>query len=123
MCELAVEYTSTWLMVDAWEARQEEYQRTAVVLEHFNEEINRDGGVELQGGGRKRVQIMLLAGGDLIESFGHPGVWAEEDVRLRSFLRVRRFTDSDIAASHPWQVRLYHRRTNWFRRMGLLALA
>ena len=23
---------------------------------------------------------MLLAGGDLIESLGHPGVWAEDDV-------------------------------------------
>lgn len=24
---------------------------------------------------------MLLAGGDLIASFGHPGVWAPRDVR------------------------------------------
>lgn len=24
---------------------------------------------------------MLLAGGDLMASFGHPGVWSSEDVR------------------------------------------
>jgi len=27
-------------MVDPWEATQSEYQRTAVVLDHFNDEIN-----------------------------------------------------------------------------------
>jgi len=82
MCELAVEYTSTWLMVDAWEATQDEYQRTAIVLEHFDDEINRDGGVIMSDGSRRRVKILLLAGGDLIESFGHPGVWAEEDLQI-----------------------------------------
>lgn len=47
MCELAVESTSTWLMVDPWEAGQESYQRTAVVLQHFEEELNggEEGGV------------------------------------------------------------------------------
>lgn len=28
---------------------------------------------------------MLLAGGDLMASFGHPGVWTSEDVRLFFF--------------------------------------
>ena len=42
MCELAVESTSDWLMVDSWESRQERYQRTAVVLDHFNQELNDD---------------------------------------------------------------------------------
>lgn len=40
MCTLATEQTSSWLMVDPWEAFQEEYQRTAVVLDHFDHEIN-----------------------------------------------------------------------------------
>lgn len=40
MCTLAAEQTSSWLMVDPWEAFQEEYQRTAVVLDHFDHEIN-----------------------------------------------------------------------------------
>lgn len=31
-------------------------------------------------GERRKIRIMLLAGGDLIASFGHPGVWAPQDV-------------------------------------------
>ena len=83
MCELAVEHTSTWLMVDPWEAGQPEYQRTAVVLDHFDEMLNGkdgEGGVEMRDGSRRKYKVMLLAGGDLIESFGEPGVWSEPDV-------------------------------------------
>lgn len=80
MCELAVENTSSWLMVDAWESLQSEYTRTADVLDHFDQEINGDGGVMLLDGSRRRVKIMLLAGGDLIQSFGEPGVWSEPDL-------------------------------------------
>ncbi|ORX39194.1 hypothetical protein BD324DRAFT_577253 [Kockovaella imperatae] len=83
MCELAVEHTSTWLMVDPWEAGQPEYQRTAVVLEHFDEELNaRSGGVTMSDGKKRRYKVMLLAGGDLIESFGEPGVWSEPDLHI-----------------------------------------
>ena len=81
MCELAVEHTSTWLMVDPWEAGQPEYQRTAVVLDHFDAMLNGEGGGLMMGDGKKRrYKIMLLAGGDLIESFGEPGIWSEPDV-------------------------------------------
>ena len=81
MCELAVEHTSTWLMVDPWEAGQPEYQRTAVVLEHFDEMLNSEGqGVVMSDGRKRKFKIMLLAGGDLVESFGQPGVWSEPDV-------------------------------------------
>jgi hypothetical protein len=31
-------------------------------------------------GEKRKIRIMLLAGGDLIASFGHPGVWTSEDV-------------------------------------------
>jgi nicotinamide mononucleotide adenylyltransferase len=83
MCELAVEHTSTWLMVDPWEAGQPEYTRTAVVLEHFNEMLNvQEGGLTMSDGKKRRYKIMLLAGGDLIESFGEPGVWSEPDVSI-----------------------------------------
>ena len=81
MCELAVEHTSTWLMVDPWEAGQSEYKRTALVLEHFDELLNTEGGgMTMSDGKKRRFKIMLLAGGDLIESFGEPGVWSEPDV-------------------------------------------
>ena len=83
MCELAVERSSNWLMVDAWESLQGEYQRTAVVLDHFDQEINGENGergIKLSDGSYRRIKIMLLAGGDLIQSMGEPGVWAEEDL-------------------------------------------
>lgn len=41
--------------------------------------------LELSAGSRRKVKIMLLAGGDLIQSFGEPGVWAEPDVRSSLF--------------------------------------
>jgi nicotinamide mononucleotide adenylyltransferase len=85
MCELAVEHTSTWLMVDPWEAGQPEYQRTAVVLEHFDEMLNAEGrGVVMSDGRKRKFKVMLLAGGDLVESFGQPGVWSEPDVSFHN---------------------------------------
>ena len=82
MCELACERTSSWLMVDAWESLQTKYTRTALVLDHFNEEINIKRGGVLSKDGKERlgVKVMLLAGGDLIESMGEPNVWAEQDL-------------------------------------------
>lgn len=81
MCNLAAEQTSTWLMVDPWEAFQS-YQRTAVVLDHFDHEINTKlGGVQTADGERRNVRIMLLAGSDLIATMSEPGVWSEADVR------------------------------------------
>lgn len=82
MCELAVDQTSSWLMVDPWEASQPDYTRTALVLEHFDEHLNGAGGIALQDGTKKRIKIVLLAGGDLIESFGEPGVWSEPDLHI-----------------------------------------
>ncbi|KAM3162729.1 Nicotinamide-nucleotide adenylyltransferase [Lachancea thermotolerans] len=81
MCELACERTSSWLMVDAWESLQPTYTRTAKVLDHFNDEINvKRGGIATSFGARVGVKIMLLAGGDLIESMGEPNVWADSDL-------------------------------------------
>lgn len=89
MCQLAVEDTSDWLLVDPWEARQPKYLPTAQVLDHFMEQINGQGGVEVrvqdQETGelvveRRKARIMLLAGSDLILTMSEPGVWAEKDV-------------------------------------------
>ncbi|KAL7754344.1 Nicotinamide/nicotinic acid mononucleotide adenylyltransferase 1 [Sorochytrium milnesiophthora] len=80
MCELAVQH-SDWLMVDSWESGQPHYQRSAQVLDHFHEEINvRGGGVVRPDGTRTTARIIMLAGGDLIESFGTPNLWAEDDL-------------------------------------------
>ncbi|KAH8109001.1 hypothetical protein DFH11DRAFT_1630208 [Phellopilus nigrolimitatus] len=82
MCNIAAHRESSWLMVDPWEAFQA-YQRTAVVLDHFDHEINDVlGGVHTGDGEYRRVRIMLLAGSDLISTMSEPGVWSEEDVRM-----------------------------------------
>ena len=81
MCTMASERTSRWLMVDPWEAIQPEYQRTAVVLDHFDYEINEVlGGVKTADGEHRNVQVMLLAGSDLISTMGEPGVWSYADL-------------------------------------------
>ncbi|ODQ51724.1 hypothetical protein SAICODRAFT_59263 [Saitoella complicata NRRL Y-17804] len=81
MCELASERTSSWLMVDAWESLQDSYTRTAVVLDHFHREINEvRGGVRTKSGKHRKVKVMLLAGGDLIETMAEPNVWADADL-------------------------------------------
>lgn len=80
MCMLATEQESSWLMVDSWEALQN-YKRTAVVLDHFDYEINTVlGGVSTRDGERRDVQIMLLAGSDLISTMSEPGVWSHDDL-------------------------------------------
>lgn len=80
MCTLAAEDSDTWLMVDHWEAFQS-YQRTAIVLDHFDYEINTVlGGVHTSDGEHRRVRIMLLAGSDLIGTMSEPGVWSYSDL-------------------------------------------
>src|SRR5487761_1782835 len=81
MCTLATEETSPWLMVDPWEAFQD-YQRTAIVLDHFDYEINTVlGGAQLPLSGERRpIRVVLLAGSDLIGTMSEPGVWTENDV-------------------------------------------
>lgn len=115
MCELAVEHTSTWLMVDPWEAGQPEYQRTAVVLDHFDDMLNSNGGVEMADGSRRKYKIMLLAGGDLIESFGEPGVWSEPDLHIilgRFGCLIVERAGSDVWAFLLSHDILYHHRRN-----------
>lgn len=62
MCELAVDQTSNWLMVDPWEASQAEYQRTAVVLEHFDLELNQNqkGGIMMKDGKCRKYPIWFI---------------------------------------------------------------
>ncbi|KAL1745040.1 hypothetical protein HDZ31DRAFT_63528 [Schizophyllum fasciatum] len=80
MCNLAAEHTSSWLMVDPWEAFQS-YQRTAVVLDHFDYQVNTVlGGVQTEDGEHRTVRVMLLAGSDLISTMSEPGVWSYEDL-------------------------------------------
>ncbi|THV05147.1 Nucleotidylyl transferase [Dendrothele bispora CBS 962.96] len=102
MCTLAAEDTSPWLMLDPWEAFQS-YQRTAVVLDHFDFELNTIlGGVQTEDGERRNVRVMLLAGSDLIGTMSQPGVWSHQDLdhilgRYGCFIIERAGTDVDQA--------------------------
>ncbi|KAF8573995.1 putative nicotinamide mononucleotide adenylyltransferase [Ramaria rubella] len=115
MCTLATEQTSSWLMVDPWEAFQEEYQRTAVVLDHFDHEINDiRGGVITAEGEKRRVRVMLLAGSDLIATMSEPGVWSADDLdhilgRYGTFIVERAGSDVSAAtdALAPWGHNIY----------------
>ncbi|KAH8689537.1 nicotinamide mononucleotide adenylyl transferase [Talaromyces proteolyticus] len=111
MCRLAVDEGSEWLMIDPWEAFHKEYQPTAVVLDHFDHEINvvRQG-VDCGDGTRKPVRVALLAGADLIHTMSTPGVWSDKDLdhilgRYGAFIVERNGTDIDeaLAALQPWR--------------------
>lgn len=103
MCELAAEHDSSWLMVDPWEATQPDYQRTAVVLDHFDHELNTVlGGVRTPDGQQKQVRVLLLAGSDLIATMSEPGVWSAQDLdhilgRYGTFIVERAGSDVDTA--------------------------
>ncbi|GES64316.1 nicotinamide mononucleotide adenylyl transferase [Aspergillus terreus] len=115
MCQLAVDQTSDWIMCDTWEPMQKAYQPTAVVLDHFDYEINTvRQGVEAADGNRKPVRIALLAGADLIHTMSTPGVWSEKDLdhilgKYGSFIVERSGTDIDeaLAALQPWRDNIY----------------
>ncbi|KAI1777071.1 Nucleotidylyl transferase [Hypoxylon cercidicola] len=107
MCELAAEDTSSWLMVDPWEALQPDYMPTAKVLDHFEHEINqvRNGILSADGETRRPVKIMLLAGADLIGTMSTPGVWAEKDLdhilgNFGAMIVERSGTDMDEALAN-----------------------
>ncbi|KAI8909704.1 hypothetical protein EDD86DRAFT_232373 [Gorgonomyces haynaldii] len=106
MCELAVQ-DSNWIMVDPWEASQTVYTRTAKVLDHFEEELNGKGGGFLHPDGtQQKIRIMLLAGGDLIQSFAVPNLWKEQD---RTGANVHDFLLTNDSL-HIHRIRLFVKR-------------
>ncbi|KAK1230554.1 Nicotinamide/nicotinic acid mononucleotide adenylyltransferase 1 [Marasmius sp. AFHP31] len=100
MCRLAAE--DSGLMIDPWEAFQS-YQRTAVVLDHFDYELNTvRGGVKTVDGEQRNVRVILLAGSDLISTMSEPGVWSYTDLdhilgRYGCFIIERAGTDVEQA--------------------------
>ncbi|KAL8718681.1 MAG: hypothetical protein Q9225_004217 [Loekoesia sp. 1 TL-2023] len=111
MTRIATEQSSKWLDVDPWEAIQKEYQPTALVLDHFEHEINEvQQGIATEDGERKAVKIVLLAGADLIQTMSTPGVWSQEDLnhilgKYGVFIVERTGTDIDdaLATLTPWR--------------------
>ncbi|PKA65332.1 nicotinamide mononucleotide adenylyltransferase [Apostasia shenzhenica] len=75
MCELACK-SSSFVMVDPWEAMQSSYQRTLIVLSRVQDCLYRDGLIK-----RDSLKVMLLCGSDMLESFSIPGVWIPDQVK------------------------------------------
>uniref|UniRef100_A0A2P2I5G8 Nicotinamide-nucleotide adenylyltransferase n=1 Tax=Hirondellea gigas TaxID=1518452 RepID=A0A2P2I5G8_9CRUS len=98
MGRLAVK-SSSWIHLSDWETRQEEWTPTREVLQHHQDQIdsavnfNTDPTVKRQRLeatvpwlshipqlGTDTITVKLLCGADLLESFGRPGVWKDEDI-------------------------------------------
>ncbi|CAL9188848.1 unnamed protein product [Musa hybrid cultivar] len=75
LCELACR-TSSFVMVDPWEAKQNSYQRTLTVLSRIQSSLCHSGLIR-----KESLKVMLLCGSDLLESFATPGVWILDQVR------------------------------------------
>ncbi|KAK3603033.1 hypothetical protein CHS0354_037782 [Potamilus streckersoni] len=103
MISLALK-TAKWIRLDTWECEQPLWTETARVLSHFRVELenqmntsitetpnkkrrkNRKIDEEIDRGpcpnhhDNDQVSLKLLCGGDLLESFGTPGLWKDEDI-------------------------------------------
>ncbi|KAM3617210.1 uncharacterized protein V6R79_003416 [Siganus canaliculatus] len=100
MSRLATE-SSDWITVDYWESRQPEWMETAKVARHHYEDLlaaheNHDDVDTVKYAKKRRIQedyfegsshqkrggpnLMLLCGADVLESFGVPNLWKDEDV-------------------------------------------
>jgi len=96
--------SSDWVHLSDWETRQDDWTPTRRVLEHHQELMDSLCNGNLQDSNNKRprmdaawlshlsqpqglavgrqdsVTVKLLCGADLLESFGRPGLWKEEDI-------------------------------------------
>lgn len=86
--------TSSWIRLDTWECEQESWTKTRRVLDHHRQRIAVEGLPTQSGPKRRRrrqsndnliesvsnVQLMLLCGADLLQSFQVPGLWADKDI-------------------------------------------
>jgi nicotinamide mononucleotide adenylyltransferase len=93
MVKLALE-TSSWIRISDWESQQEAWSRTRNTLQYHQNYLNsiiRDlNGVTTSNLPswlpdnvkqlKDPVQIKLLCGADLLESFATPGLWDSDDV-------------------------------------------
>lgn len=91
MVRLALE-KNDWIQLDTWECQQTSWLETAKVLAHHKQNL-----LSQAAACRKRkldesttitpdsladfnIELKLLCGADLLESFGTPGLWKDEDI-------------------------------------------
>lgn len=96
MVRLGLE-SSDWIKVSDWEANEDDWTRTKQVLQHHASHLNslivNNGGSksgdlngnqpqEFDGDKNEKIQVKLLCGADLLESFAKPGLWNENDLEV-----------------------------------------
>ncbi|RWS10883.1 hypothetical protein B4U79_04328 [Dinothrombium tinctorium] len=84
MIKLALNTSSDndWIRVDDFEAKQEQWMRTLDVLKHFEREIKSgDLLADLPNVNKSEVDLRIICGADLIETFSVPNLWKDEDIR------------------------------------------
>ncbi|XP_052227727.1 nicotinamide/nicotinic acid mononucleotide adenylyltransferase 1-like isoform X2 [Dreissena polymorpha] len=107
MVSLALK-SAKWVRLDTWETEQTSWMRTRLVLDHHQQMLDNQSNMAAlvkEAPSKKRrkdkqneevitncdnkeacepeqapVQLKLLCGGDLLESFAVPGLWADEDI-------------------------------------------
>ncbi|KAK7791543.1 hypothetical protein R5R35_008344 [Gryllus longicercus] len=98
MLKLALR-NSDWINVSTWECQQEGHTRTRVVLGYHQNQLNAVINDNNDSPNKRQrlddlqwvpddvkyntngsVQVKFLCGADLLESFGIPGLWTEEDI-------------------------------------------
>ncbi|XP_011294756.1 nicotinamide/nicotinic acid mononucleotide adenylyltransferase 3 isoform X2 [Musca domestica] len=139
MVKLALQ-SSSWIRLSEWETLQDGWSRTQAVLQYhqnfMNNYINSPDLDNMNGDDnhvpgwlppslrerRDPVQLRLLCGADLLESFAVPGLWAEEDIEdivsnhglvviSRSGSNAEKFIfESDILTKYQRNITLV---TNW----------
>ena len=73
-----------------WEAEQDKWTRTRAVLEEYKKQIAnacKDPSSKadwLPNISNEQPQLLLLCGGDLLETFSVPDLWKDEDVSTKS---------------------------------------
>ncbi|XP_025095329.1 nicotinamide/nicotinic acid mononucleotide adenylyltransferase 1-like isoform X2 [Pomacea canaliculata] len=103
MLRLALESSNCkWISLDTWESDQSKWSTTESVMAHFREVLDNKFNANFKPTQKRRRKIenneadvdnipkiiideqppllKLLCGADLLESFGTPGLWADEDI-------------------------------------------
>ncbi|XP_030515233.1 nicotinamide/nicotinic acid mononucleotide adenylyltransferase isoform X2 [Rhodamnia argentea] len=76
LCRLACK-SSDFIMVDSWEANQSTFQRTLTVLHRVKSILCQERQLSSDS-----LKVMLVCGSDLLQSFGAPGAWIRDQVRI-----------------------------------------
>lgn len=71
MVKLALK-NNNWVTLSAWEAEKSDWTPTLEALHYHKQKL-----VESYG---ENIQLVLLCGGDLVETFAIPGIWKDEHV-------------------------------------------